>query len=248
MVITLSTIQCNYNRATVLDFCLHEVGDPTKRELLLKLSEKDQGVYSLFNGLIRWDFLGTVQDMIKRWCYEEVSVPADKIFSHHDYALLLSSLSNVMLESPESGAQARSIFMELWRCDRFNEHKKVAVDLSNGILPVVPMKGVLAGLIVDWKRDDNKASSLIKENEILEILQFAKSFCSDENFMGLKKHVANTLRITGRPGMKKGIDYGELAERLFDKAPIHHGGGGGSGDPQSMLGAPGISGLSSRSK
>ncbi len=250
-ITTLSTIQCNHNRATVLDFCLYKMDDPAKRELLLKLSEKDQGVYSLLNGLIRWSFLDTVQDIVRRWCYEEVSVPADKILSHHDYALLLSSLSNVILENPGLGIQAKATMMDFWRCDRFNEHKKTAVDLSNGILPIVPMKGALAGLIVDWKRDDNKASSLVKENEILEVLQFAKKFCSDESFMGLKKHIVNTLRITGRPGMKKGIDYGKLAERLFDQVPIPNRGGGdlgSSGDPQSMLGSAGVSGLSGRSK
>ncbi|WP_265024818.1 MULTISPECIES: hypothetical protein [unclassified Wolbachia] len=140
-VTTLSTIQCNYNRATVLDFCLYKMDDPAKRELLLKLSEKDQGVYSLLNGLIRWSFLGTVRDMVKRWCYEEVSVPADKILSHHDYALLLSSLSNVMLESPESGVQARSITMDIWRCNRFNENKKAAV-FSNGRVPIKRMRWI----------------------------------------------------------------------------------------------------------
>lgn len=135
--------------------------------------------------------------------------------------------------------------MELWRCDRFNVHKKAAVDLSNGILPVVPMNSALKELIVDWKYDDNKASSLVKENEIVEILQFTKKFCSAENFMGLKKHIVNTLRITGRPGMKKGIDYGELAEKLFDKVLIPLV---GFGDPQSMLEVPGISGSSGHSK
>ncbi len=60
--------------------------------------------------------------------------------------------------------------------------------------------------------------------------------------------------MVGRPGMKSGVDYGKLAEELFselDKLPIPHRGGGdfgGSGDPQSTLGSPGVSGLSGYSK
>jgi len=250
-VTTLSTIQCNYNRATVLDFCLYKMDDPAKHELLLKLLEKNQGVYSPLNGLIRWSFLGTVRDMVKRWCYEEVSVPADKILSHHDYALLLSSLSNVMLESPESGVQARSITMDIWRCNRFNENKKAAV-FSNGR---VPIKRMLAGLIVDWERGCALGEGDTgKKDELLEILQFAKEYCTQEDFVNFKNYLISNLKIVGRPGMKSGVDYGKLAEELFselDKLPIPHRGGGdfgGSGDPQSMLGSPGVSGLSGRSK
>ncbi|WP_264336983.1 hypothetical protein [Wolbachia endosymbiont (group B) of Chorthippus brunneus] len=250
-VTTLSTIQCNYNRATVLDFCLYKMDDPAKRELLLKLSEKERGVYSLLNGLIRWSFLGTVRDMVKRWCYEEVSVPADKILSHHDYALLLSSLSNVMLESPESGVQARSITMDIWRCNRFNENKKAAV-FSNGR---VPIKRMLAGLIVDWERGCALGEGDTgKKDELLEILQFAKEYCTQEDFVNFKNYLISNLKMVGRPGMKSGVDYGKLAEELFselDKLPIPHRGGGdfgGSGDPQSTLGSPGVSGLSGYSK
>ncbi len=248
-VTSLSTIQCNYNRATVLDLCLHKMDGPTKRELLLKLSEKDQGVYSLLNGLISWGFLDTVQDMVKRWCYEEVSVPADKILSDHDYGLLLSSFSDVILENSELSVQARSITMDIWRCNHFNEHKKAAV-FSNGR---VPIKRMLAGLIVDWERGCASGDTG-KKDEVLEILQFAKGYCTKENFVGFKNYLISNLKTVGRPGMKSGVDYGKLAEELFfelDKLPILHRGGsdfGGSSDPQSMLGAPGVSGLSGRSK
>ncbi|WP_047759355.1 MAG: hypothetical protein ABOJ95_001081 [Wolbachia endosymbiont of Armadillidium vulgare] len=242
-VITLSTIQCNYNRATVLDFCLYKMDDPAKHELLLKLLEKDQGVYSLLNGLIRWSFLDTVQDIVKRWCYEEISVSADKILSDHDYGLLLSSFSNVILENPELSAQARSITMDIWRCNRFNEHKKAAV-FSNGRVPV---KRMLAGLIVDWERG-RASGDTGKKDEVLEILQFAKKYCTQEDFVSFKNYLISNLKTVGRTGMKSGVDYGKLAEGLFselDKVPIPHG---GFGDPQSMLEAPGISGSSGHSK
>ncbi|WP_265022358.1 hypothetical protein [Wolbachia endosymbiont (group B) of Ischnura elegans] len=251
-IIALSTIQCNYDRANVLDFCLHKMDNPTKRELLLKLSEKDQGVYSLLNGLIRWSFLDTVQDIVKRWCYEEVSVPAGKILSHQDYALLLSSLSNVMLDSPELSVQARSIFMVLWRCDRFNEHKKVAVDFSKNIDPITD---VLAELIVDCRRYDDKDSLTVKKGEMLEILQFAKEVCSDKDFGDFKGDIIGNLRVVRKSSMKKNINYSGLAEELFSeldkKVSIPHKGGGDlgdSGDPQSMLEAPGVSGFPGHSR
>lgn len=79
-VTALSTVKCNYNRATVLDFCLYKMDDPTKHELLLKLLEKDQGVYSLLNGLIRWSFLDTVQDIMKRWCLKKFQYLQTKYF------------------------------------------------------------------------------------------------------------------------------------------------------------------------
>nr|WP_253307350.1 hypothetical protein [Rickettsia endosymbiont of Ceutorhynchus assimilis] len=133
-VITLSTIQSNCNRANVLDFCLHKMDDSTKRDLLVKLSEKDQGVYLLLNGLIKWSFLDTVQDIVKRWCYEEVSLPTGKILSHNDYALLLSSLSNVILENPELSAQ---LGQSLW--------------IFGGVIALVSIKRLLFFLMVEFQ-------------------------------------------------------------------------------------------------
>ncbi|WP_231115903.1 hypothetical protein [Wolbachia pipientis] len=235
-VITLSSIQSNFNRATVLDFCLHKMDDSTKRELLVKLSEKDQGVYSLLNGLIKWSFLDTVQDMIKRLCYEEVSVPTDKILSGRDYGLLLSSLSNVILENPELSAQARSTIMGIWRCNRFSEYKKLVLFSDDKAL-VTP---VFAAFITDWNRNKAGGDVGIKD-QILEILRFAEENCSSEDLASFKDYVVNDLKMVSMPGMVRNISYSKLMGELFYEVSV-------SSDLRTELASPGVSGLSSHSK
>ncbi|WP_264687007.1 MULTISPECIES: hypothetical protein [unclassified Wolbachia] len=251
-VIALSTIQCNYDRAIVLDFCLYKMDDPTKRDLLLKLSEKDQGVYSLLNRLIRWGFLDAVQDIVKRWCYEEVSLPADKILSHKDYSRLLSMLSDMILENPGSSIQVKAVMMDLWQRNLFDEHKKIAVDFSKGINSVTH---VLANLVIDWRNDndDDKNRSIVKKSQILEILQFTQKICSAQDFRNFKKDVADNLKMVDRVGMKDGVDYIESVEELFselEKISLLPGSSNldCSGNPQSMLKGAGISGFSGLSK
>lgn len=128
-----------------------------------------------------------------------------------------------LLYRPELSGSVKKIMMNLWRCDRFNQHKKAAVNLSNGILPILSIASALAGLIVDWKRNSNESyvSFIERENDIHEILLFAKDFSSNENFMKLKENVVNILRIIGRPvateGIDRGIDFIGPTERLFNK-------------------------------
>ncbi|WP_265024817.1 MULTISPECIES: hypothetical protein [unclassified Wolbachia] len=120
---------------------------------------------------------------------------------------------------------------------------------------VESLSNACAGLIVDWERGCALGEGDTgKKDELLEILQFAKEYCTQEDFVNFKNYLISNLKMVGRPGMKSGVDYGKLAEELFselDKLPIPHRGGGdfgGSGDPQSTLGSPGVSGLSGYSK
>lgn len=246
-ILALSSAQSNQNSASILDFCVNNTVD--KNALLDKLLQKDKVVYSLFSALIDWGFLDTVQSLVQDWfCKKEISVTADKIFSHKDYTLLLFSLSDTMLKSPALSLQARKIVFGLWGSGHFYQHKKDAVDTSNGI---VPIKGVLAGLIVNWKRDGG--SNLEERKEILDILSFAKD-CFPEKFAFFKEKIIKNLKLVGREGMKEGVDYGMFAEELFsqlEKVPLPSQVGSdlrGSGDPQSILGAPGVSGFSGHSK
>ncbi|WP_353280740.1 cytoplasmic incompatibility factor CifA [Wolbachia endosymbiont (group B) of Tholera decimalis] len=270
-ILALSRPQSVEKDAPILDFCVRNIAD--KDTLLQKLSQKDKGVYSLFAELIESCFFDTVHDLVQCWCYKEVSAGGDhseKIFSYEEYKLLLSSLSNVMLENPEFNAQARSLIMEIWRCGRFYKHKEAAVDTSNF---QVPIENALAGLVVNWERSGRKSN---EKKEILEIMLFARDRFP-EKFESFKKVMIEDLRLCGREGMEEDIDYGDFAKELFfelEKAtllPRDDGSGDhrrrsiveaedpsfsgsstrhdGSGDaPQSILGTPGVSGFSRRSK
>ncbi|WP_319604183.1 cytoplasmic incompatibility factor CifA [Wolbachia endosymbiont (group A) of Andrena hattorfiana] len=276
-VIALSRPQSVEKDAPILDFCVRNIAD--KDTLLQKLLQKDKGVYSLLAELIESCFFDTVHDLVQCWCYK--GVPAggdcsDKIFSQRDYELLLSSLSDVMLKNPESSAQARSVIMKIWECDSLDEYKKTAIiDTSNGRIPI---KGVLAELIVNWKREDIYKSDEEKEiekKEILDMMLFAKN-SFPERFEFFKEKIIKNLRLCGREGKRVNVDYGLFAEELFselEKTILPPGPVGdgprydlrtqsqahgskktslpldGSGDgPQSKFEAPSMSGVSSRRK
>lgn len=246
-VTILSSVQCDHNGAVTLDFCLSKMSDQAKNKLFKdsELSKKDKGVYSLFSALIHQGFFDTMQAILPMF---KDKILEDKILSPRSYTLLLSSLSDMMLENSESTIQAREAIMNLIKCGNFNNHEgreeKAAVFFSNGR---VPIKRALAGLIVDWQL------GCTKKEEVLKVLQFAKEFCAVESFMYFKKSVVDNLKMVGRDGMRKNIDYGKLAEKLFaelDTVSVPNGRGdfGGAGDPQSTLGSTEVSSFSGRNK
>nr|WP_253307351.1 hypothetical protein [Rickettsia endosymbiont of Ceutorhynchus assimilis] len=126
--------------------------------------------------------------------------------------------------------------MDIWRCDRFSEHKKVAI-FSNGR---VPIKRTFAALITDWKRNEAGDDVGIK-NQILEILWFAKENCSSEDLKSFKGYLVNNLKMASMPGMVRNIPYGKLMEELFSEVSV-------SSVLRTELASPGVSGLSSHSK
>ncbi|WP_264719135.1 cytoplasmic incompatibility factor CifA [Wolbachia endosymbiont (group A) of Lasioglossum morio] len=270
-IIALSRVQSVEKDAPILDFCVRNIGD--KDTLLQKLLQKDKGVYSLLAELIESCFFDTVHDLVQCWCYEEASARGDhskEILSQDEYDLLLYSLSNVMLKNPESNVQARSLIMKIWKCDCFIEYRKISVNISNCIVPIQDM---LAGLIINWKREDIYKSDEEKEvekKEILDVILFAKD-CFPEKFEFFKKLITKNLRLAGRPGKKVNVDYGLFAEELFselEKTILPPVGDGpwnnlrsrskahGSKEttlpvddgPQSELGTPSVSGVSSYKK
>ncbi|WP_391159411.1 cytoplasmic incompatibility factor CifA [Wolbachia endosymbiont of Liriomyza huidobrensis] len=272
-IIALSRVQSVEKDAPILDFCVRNIGD--KDTLLQKLLQKDKGVYSLLAKLIESCFFDTVHDLVQSWCYKGVSAGgdhSDKIFSQREYELLLSSLSDVMLKNSESSVQARSVIMKIWGCDHFYKHKKAAVNTSNY---TVHVSGMLAGLIVNWKREDSHESDREKEiekKEILDIMSFAKD-CFPEKFELFKEVMIENLRLCGREGKRVNVDYGLFAEELFSELekttlPLGPVGDGpwnnlrsrskahGSKEttlpvddgPQSELGTPSVSGVSSYKK
>jgi len=170
-ILALSRVQSVEKDAPILDFCVNKVAD--KDTLLQKLLQKDKGVYALLAELIESCFFDTVHDLVQCWCYKGVSERGDgdhseKIFSYEEYKLLLSSLSNVMLENPELNAQARSLIMEMWRCGCFYKHKEAAVDTFNF---QVPIENALAGLVVNWERSGRKSDEKkrnIRDNVICQ--------------------------------------------------------------------------------
>lgn len=171
-----------------------------------------------------------------------------------------------MLKNPELSVQARSLMMEIWKCDRFVEYRKVSVYVSNNIVSIQDM---LAGLIINWKREDIYKSDEEKEvekKEILDVILFAKD-CFPEKFEFFKKLIIRNLRLAGRPGKKVNVDYGLFAEELFSELerttlPTGPGGDGPWNNlrsqfkaslplddgPQSELGTPSVSGVSSYKK
>ncbi|WP_317585881.1 cytoplasmic incompatibility factor CifA [Wolbachia endosymbiont of Zaprionus taronus] len=273
-IIALSRPQSVEKDAPILDFCVRNIDD--KDTLLQKLSQKDKGVYSLFAELIESCFFDTVHDLVQCWCYKEVSAGGDhseKIFSQRDYELFLSSLSDTMLKNPELSVQARSLIMEIWQCGSFSEYKKAAIiNTSNGRIPI---KGVLAELIVNWKREDiykPDEEKEIEKKEILDMMLFAKN-SFPERFEFFKEKIIKNLRLCGREGMNDYADYGLFAEELFSELekttlPLGPVGDGpwnnlrsrskahGSkkttlpvdDSPQSELGTPSVSGVSSYKK
>jgi len=264
-IIALSRVQSVEKDAPILDFCVRNIAD--KDTLLQKLLQKDKGVYSLLAELIEACFFDTVHDLVQCWCYEGVSARgdhSDKIFSQREYELLLSSLSHVMLKNPESSVQARSLIMEIWKCGRFVEYRKAAVNTSNY---TVHVSGMLAGLIVNWKREDGYEPDREKEiekKEILDIMSFAKG-CFPEKFELFKEVMIENLRLCGRKGKKVNVDYGPFAEELFselEKTTLPPVGDGPWNNlrsqskvslplddgPQSKFEAPSVSGVSSRRK
>ncbi|MBP1525748.1 MAG: hypothetical protein H9Q65_03970 [Spiroplasma ixodetis] len=253
-VANLSAIQANHNVATVLDFLLHEIiTDPIKHKLLLELSDKGKGVmYKPLSTLIQCSFVDTVQYIVKHLSQEKVLVPEEKkILSHFDYASLLSLLSNLMLENSDIDIRikAREVFIDLWRCNRFIEHRRNVFDTSKDMRTLGRMEQTLAMLIVDWKRNDDN-QNITKKDTILDILGFVKDHYSANNFTGFKKQVVSNLRIVSRTGMRDNIDYGNLAEELFSqlgKSAHLSPEGSGFSDPQTVLESAGISGMSSRS-
>ncbi|MFP3032451.1 MAG: cytoplasmic incompatibility factor CifA [Wolbachia sp.] len=272
-IIALSRVQSVEKDAPILDFCVRNIAD--KDTLLQKLLQKDRGVYFLFSRLICSCFFDTVHDLVQCWCYKDVSAGGDhseKIFSQREYELLLSSLSDVMLKNSESSVQARSLIMKIWGCDHFYKHKKAAVNTSNY---TVHVSGMLAGLIVNWKREDSHESDREKEiekKEILDIMSFAKD-CFPEKFELFKEVMIENLRLCGREGKRVNVDYGLFAEELFSELEktILPPGPVGDGpcsnlrsrskahgskkttlpvddSPQSELGTPSVSGVSSYKK
>ncbi|WP_280524741.1 hypothetical protein [Wolbachia pipientis] len=230
--------------------------------------QKDRGVYFLLSRLIRSCFFDTVHDLVQYWCYKGISARGDhseKIFSQQNYEILLSSLSDTMLKNPESNVQARSIIMEIWQCSSFSEYKKAAIiDTSNGKIPI---KNVLAELIVNWKREDIYKSDEEKEiekKEIQDMMLFAKN-SFPERFEFFKEKIIKNLRLCGREEMKDYVDYGLFAEELFselEKTTLPSVGDGPWNNlrsqskvslplddgPQSKFEAPSVSGVSSRRK
>lgn len=249
-VANLSAVKANHNVATVLDFLIREIiTNSAKYKLLLKLPDKGV-MYRTLSTLVQCGFVDVVQDVVKYWSEEKLSLPEEeKILSNKEYASLLFSLSKLMLEHPDTGiqAKARVVIMDLWKCSCFSEHKKIAIDPLKDILTFTAMKPALAMLIVDWKRNDGLHN--IKKDEILGILRFAQEHCSAKGFMELKKRMVKNLKTVGVPGMKDNIDYGNLAEELFyqleEKVHLSPEGNSFSG-PQSTLEGAGISGVSSR--
>nr|AUV65230.1 CidA_II alpha/1 protein [Wolbachia endosymbiont of Culex pipiens]QED12395.1 CidA III(beta/8) protein [Wolbachia endosymbiont of Culex pipiens] len=273
-ILALSRVQSVEKDAPILDFCVNKIVD--KDTLLQKLSQKDKGVYSLFAELIESCFFDTVHDLVQCWCYKEVSAGGDhseKIFSQRDYELFLSSLSDTMLKNPELSVQARSLIMEIWQCGSFSEYKKAAIiNTSNGRIPI---KGVLAELIVNWKREDiykPDEEKEIEKKEILDMMLFAKN-SFPERFEFFKEKIIKNLRLCGREGEKVNVDYGLFAEELFSELEktILPPGPVGDGpcsnlrsrskahgskkttlpvddSPQSELGTPSVSGVSSYKK
>ncbi|MDE5060869.1 cytoplasmic incompatibility factor CifA [Wolbachia pipientis] len=302
-ILALSRPQSVEKDAPILDFCVRNIGD--KDTLLQKLLQKDKGVYSLLAELIESCFFDTVHDLVQCWCYKGVSERGDhseKIFSQDEYDLLLYSLSNVMLKNPESSVQARSLIMKIWKCERFTEYRETSVNTSNY---TVPIKSVLGGLIINWKREDIckpdreiekekildiisftkscfpekfelfkedvcKSDREIEKEEILDIISFAKS-CFPEKFELFKEVMVENLRLCGREGMEESINYDDLAKELLselEKTTLPPGGDGPRYDlrtrskahgskkttlpvddsPQSELGTPSVSGVSSYKK
>ncbi|WP_353278281.1 hypothetical protein [Wolbachia endosymbiont (group B) of Longitarsus flavicornis] len=247
-ITTLSSVQCNHNGAVILDFCLNKMNTQEKSKLLKnsELSKKDKGIYSILSVLIRQDFFDTVQAMVPVF---KNKILEDKILLPKDYALLLSSLSDKVVESPTLSTQARKVMIDLIKCGNFNNHKekevKAAVFFFGGIAPI---DHALSGLIIDWAHDNTTDSAInVKKGEILKILQFAKELCSATDFKNFEESIVENLKMVGRASMKDDIDYDKLAKKLFSElekeVPIPPQ-GGGSGDPQSMLGNAGVSGFS----
>ncbi|WP_265024246.1 MULTISPECIES: cytoplasmic incompatibility factor CifA [unclassified Wolbachia] len=214
-ILALSRVQSVEKDAPILDFCVNNITD--KGVLLQRLLRKDKGVYALLAELIDSCFFDTVHDLMQCWCYRgllEQGDHSDKIFSQREYEVLLSSISNVMLKNPESSVQARSLIMKIWECDRLSEYKKAAVNTSNY---TVHISGMLAGLIVNWKREDvckPDGKEEIEKEEIKNIILFARdSF--PEKFSLFKEVMIENLRLCGREGKKEGMDYVKLAEELL---------------------------------
>ena len=234
-IIALSHVQSVEKDAPILDFCIRNVDD--KDTLLQELLRRDDGVYCFFSRLIRSCFFDTVHDLVQCWCYRgplEQGDLSDEILSQDKYDLLLFSLSDVMLENPDLSIQARSLMMEIWKCDRFVEYRKVSVNVSDCIVPIQDM---LAGLIVNWKREGvykTDEEKKMEKKEILDIISFARDsfpekfklfkevMIEDLRLCGRKgKKIrlcgreGKKIRLCGREGKKKGVDYGKFAEELF---------------------------------
>ncbi|UIP93248.1 cytoplasmic incompatibility factor CifA [Wolbachia endosymbiont of Anopheles demeilloni] len=267
-ILALSRPQSVEKDAPILDFCVRNIAD--KDTLLQKLLQKDKAIYSFLAELIDSCFFDTVHDLIHCWCYKEVAVKADKIFSHQDYELLFFSLSDAMLKNPELSVQARSLIMKIWECDHLYQHKKAAVNTSNY---TVPTDNLFAGLIVNWRREDiykTDEEKEIEKKEILDMISFTKD-CFPEKFELFKEVMIESLRLCGTEGMEESINYDDLAKELFselEKTTLPPVGDGPWNNlrsrskahsskkttlpvddgPQSELGTPSVSGVSSYKK
>ncbi|WP_265021736.1 hypothetical protein [Wolbachia endosymbiont (group A) of Icerya purchasi] len=254
-VANLSAVKANHNVATVLDFLIREIiTDSAKYKLLPGLSNKGKGVmHRTLSTLVHCSFVDVVQDVVKYWSEEKLSLPKkEKILSSRDYASLLSSLSNLMLKNSDIDIQtkAREVIVNLWECSQFIEHKVAIFDASKDICASDRIKNTLARLIVDYERSNGgQGITEEKKKTISGILKFAKDHCS-VNFAEFQKQIVKNLKTVGREGMKEGVNYSGLAEDLFselEKTPLPTD-PCSAGNPQSMLGTPGVSGLSSHSK
>jgi hypothetical protein len=130
-----------------------------------------------------------------------------------------------MLKNPESNVQARSVIMDIWGCSSLDEYRKAAVNTSNY---TVPISGVFAGLIVNWRREDIYKTD--EEKEILDMMSFAKD-CFPGKFELFKEVMIENLRLCGREGKRVNVDYGLFAEELFSELekPTLPTGPGGDG-------------------
>lgn len=232
VVADLSSIQCSYGRAVILDFCLDKMDIEEKKKLLTnressELFTKGKGIYPLLSSLVRQGFFDTAQGIFS---ILGEKVLEEKVFLPQDYALLLSSFSDMLLKNhknPHLSTKCMDAIADLLRSGDFNNldtgrEAKAAV-FSRGSGALVSINHAIAALFVDWQRSvkereiDSVAST--KKNQILEVFGFAKALCSNENFAYFRKSIVNHLKAIDMDGMYDDVYYDELAEELFSSDP-----------------------------
>jgi hypothetical protein len=182
-----------YKNVDALEFCVLSMGksDKQKKELL-KRDLKENTYHAVLSELIDGYCFNSFKNLFELLKLNDLSF--------EQYGVILSSLSRRMLLNPDLAEQTREVIMYVWKHKNFEEQRKsVFKDYS--------MKYVIADLIVDSRKEEEKAK------EILEILKYAEVAQGQE----LKNSLLRTMSALHGIGEEQFTKDQRLIEHLFSK-------------------------------
>lgn len=181
-----------YKDADVMEFCLLNMSDNQKKELLKRDFKENT-------------YQAVLSELIDGYCFNSFKNLFDflKLSDPEQYGVILSSLSRKMLLNPDLAEQTREVIMYVWTHKSFEEQRK-------SIFKDYSIKYAIADLIVGSRKEDKKAE---KSREILEILRYTDVTQRQE----LKNSLLRTMSVLHGVGEEQFTKDQQLIEQLFSE-------------------------------